>query len=90
MKLFIKIMNHKIMIYRINRYNKVDNSIHMKLCKASVIHRINNIFCQKKNLKKEYFAIRILFEYPMLLGQKQINISQKIFSILNRIKEKVH
>ena len=60
----------------------------MKLYKDIILHQISKICCLKRILRKEYFAIKILFECQMLSEQKQISTFQKIFSILKKIKEK--
>ena len=60
----------------------------MKLCKDLISHQINRIFCLKKIHRREYFAIKMLFECQTLSVQKQISTFRKTFSILKKIKEK--
>jgi hypothetical protein len=60
----------------------------MKLCKDLISRQINLIFCLKKIPRREYFAIKMLFECRTLSVQKQISTFRKTFSILKKIKEK--
>ena len=58
-KLFIKIKNFKIMIYKTKRHKWIDSNIPMKLWKALMHLKTNSIYCLKKHPKKEFFATKI-------------------------------